>query len=148
VNPAWARSAPWSLAGVVAIYVTTGLGLALVAASWWGTSGTVVVHDELPWLQVGIVGLVVLGTGNGVWLLAGRRAVGQRRRLLVADVDVDSLPRPGVAVTAEHPLPVAATGMRRFHRPECPLALGKPVVAATPDEHLEAGRAPCGICRP
>ena len=102
---------------------------------------------------------MLAGTVSGAWLLAGRRAVGLRARhaLPVADdvemaevVDLRAK-APSVTVTSAHAngtTPVAASGMRYFHRVDCPLARGKAVTPAPPAEHTKAGRTACAVCQP
>jgi hypothetical protein len=50
------------------------------------------------------------------------------------------------SASAEHV--VAAEGLRRFHRPDCPIAAGRGWSPLPRRAHEAAGRGPCGICRP
>jgi hypothetical protein len=43
---------------------------------------------------------------------------------------------------------VASARMTRYHRPDCPLVVGKPAVAMTRQAHERSGRRPCGVCEP
>src|SRR6185437_4675303 len=98
-------------------------------------------------LDAALAGLLLSGVGNLVWLLHGRRAVGERRRLLLPDVAasaaahvVVAVPPPSPASTAtEADVFLAGEGMERFHRPGCALAAGRTGwTTATRQEHEEA----------
>jgi hypothetical protein len=95
--------------------------------------------------------------GNLAWLLHGRRALGERRRLLLPDVAEAVTHQPVVVgplstrsdATTVDDVFLAGEGMERFHRPGCVLAAGRTGwTTATRQEHEEAGRRPCGVCRP
>jgi hypothetical protein len=43
---------------------------------------------------------------------------------------------------------VGGEKMRFFHRSGCPMTVDRDWPAASSSEHSEAGRAPCGMCRP
>ena len=85
-----------------------------------------VLRDQIGWLNLAVVGGVVGAATDASWLLAGRRAIGQRRRRLLPDV-VDPVRPAGAA------LPIALAwcwvpGTHRAHRDGCQLAAGKPTV--------------------
>lgn len=139
------RSLPWGMSDLLAVYATTFSGLLLVFLAWFETSASVRLKNQVHWTNVGVAGVIVLGAGNLLWLLRGKRATGQLRRLVLAAVPVDDespidIPRTG-------PL-VAGPDMTRFHRADCPLVAGKRVSAAGREAHVRAGRAACGVCLP
>jgi hypothetical protein len=125
------------------------VGVAFLLASAVATTATEDLSARVAWINLGVVGLLVAGAGNTFWLLAGRRAVGERRAMLLADGG----PRPGElgadgeAEAATTRL-VALRGATRFHRPDCPLVSGKTVTTAARARHEQAGRRPCGVCGP
>ena len=84
---------------------------------------------------------------QGTWLLQARRRIGLRRLALLADDAGITDDRPADAGRAGGP-PVAAPGLHRYHRPDCPLARGAEFTAADQAAHTSAGRMPCGVCRP
>jgi len=136
---------------MLVLYACTAVGLIGIAVAWWGASGTTDQLVQIPWVNLGVVGVIVLGLGNCSWLLAGRRAVGERRRQLLEGLSA----APSVVPRAEPPArngtgprPVWAPGMAHYHRADCQLALGKAAVAATVATHERRGRVPCGMCRP
>ncbi len=137
-------SAPWRAPHLLLLAVTTGGGLLLVMASWVGASGSVELGHQVAWSNVGAAGVIVLGTGNVVWFLAGRRAVGELRRAMLANLRRDLGDANDVAAPATEL--VASESMARYHRAGCPLATGKSTVRASESEHRTAGRKPCGVC--
>lgn len=145
---------PWRAGDLLSLAATVAIGGAALLVGWWGVSGEPRVTQQTPWLNVSIGGLVIAGVGNAVWLVTGRRAVGERRRRLLPDVaDVLSsdttdplwTSADGVADKRTSPL-VAIPGMTRYHLASCELVAGKQT------RGLKQGRrpalAPCGVCRP
>jgi hypothetical protein len=129
------------------LYACTVGGLATLLVGWWGVSGTARLSHQVPWVVVGTAGLIVLGAGNGLWLLIGRRAVAERRRSLLGAFAA----APLTASTHRNgagPKPVWATGMQRYHRPTCQLVAGKATRSSSISAHHRAGRQPCGMCQP
>jgi len=133
------------MSDLLAIYATTFIGLLLVFLAWFETSASVRLRNQVHWTNVGVAGVIVLGAGNLFWLLRGKRATGELRRLLLPLVSVaDDAP---VDVPRAGPL-VAGADMTRFHRADCPLDAGKRVSAAGREVHVRANREPCGVCLP
>lgn len=146
-----APAEPWGRQHVAGVAAANVIGLLTVLASWYGASGSGRTPAQTNLITVGVIGAVLVAAANGLWLLAGRRAV-VRRIGGVVDGTAPRLDRPegevaGVAAT-ESPLPVATDSMRWYHHPDCPLAAGKNPAPATVGTHIEAGRAPCGVCAP
>jgi hypothetical protein len=151
ITPVRRGIVPWRVGDAVTLYLATVMGFALIALAWYGAAGTAKLSTQLAWVNVGAVGVAVLGTGNVLWLLAGRRAIGARRaRLLRIDSVASTIALSRSADVA--PLPdgelVASVAMTRFHRATCLLASGKDMKGATRKAHERAGRRPCGVCRP
>jgi hypothetical protein len=160
-QPATARrTIVWSAEDLLRWAITVGLGGIAVAVSWYVCAGEATFSQQIGPADAAVAGLLLAGIGNAAWLLKGRRAIGERRRLLLPDVTAD----PGVRrvvpvpVRADDLLPnaadptallVAGEGMERFHRPGCALTRGRSgFVEMTRHEHERAGRRPCGVCRP
>jgi hypothetical protein len=139
------RSLPWGVSDLVVVYATTFIGLLLVFLAWFETSASVRLKSQVHWTNVGVAGVIVLGAGNLLWLLRGKRATGQLRRLVLPLVPVDD--ESPIELRRTGPL-VAGAGMTRFHLAACPLVSGKQVTAANKDAHVRAGRAACGVCLP
>lgn len=134
---------PWPVGWLVSLLASTLLGLAAILTGWYGASGEGLLAEQVPWLNLAVAGGVIAGLGNSAWLLRGRRSVGELRRALL-------LAQPAVAPAAPleveaMPLLMAdwvqADGMRKVHRPDCPMVAGKPVLPVDP-----AGGAQCAIC--
>jgi hypothetical protein len=139
------RSVPWGMSDLLAIYATTFVGLLLVFLAWFGTSASVRLGSQVRWTNVGVAGVIVLGAGNLFWLLRGKRATGELRRLVLPLVPLGD-ERP-TAISTAGPL-VAGPAMTRFHRVDCALVAGKDVTPASKDVHVRAGRDACGVCLP
>jgi hypothetical protein len=141
---------PWRFGDVFGLALGNVTGLAAIVAAYIGASHEAVVREQVPWVNLGLVGLVLASAANGGWLLAGRRACGRLRyRLLPRETGA---PWPG-AVSGQAPSGptatlVASPAMTWYHRPDCQMVAGKNVSAAGRTEHEAAGRRPCGVCRP
>ena len=100
----------------------------------------------MPFLDLGIAGLLVATVGGVRWLAAGFKTVRVRKAAAVALVRsrFGSVEASGPADRSDGF--VAAARMTRYHRPGCSLVAGKDVSAATLAEHSAAGRRPCGVC--
>lgn len=143
-------SIPWSESDVLRLCLTTAVGLVVISLTWYGVSGSADTGRQALWLNVGVAGVVISALGNCIWLLRGRRAVGERRADLISLEVPEVVIEPvadrasGHAETLTIPLGIVrAEGMSRVHRPDCPLVVGKPVLPAS----LGDGDA-CGVCAP
>jgi hypothetical protein len=151
-RPAERGSGPFHSDNLVAVLGANGLGAALVFAGWWVASGLESAQAQVGWLNLSVVGLLVAGVANGLWLTRGRRTVCVARAAV--------LPYPPRAGSASRTAPrsngkapvsgelVTAPNTSRYHRSGCLLVAGKPVRMATRDDHESAGRAACEVCRP
>ena len=147
VPEALRRPLPWRVGDLLLLYATTTTGCVLVLASWFAVAGEVRLNDQVPWLNAGVAGVIVLGAGNLAWLLAGRRSIGALRRALLTSIG-DDAPTPTPVGTPADDRLVAGRAMTRFHRPDCLLVTGKPVRALSLETHEKRGRRPCDVCRP
>jgi hypothetical protein len=142
---------PWRFGDAFGLALGNATGLAAIVAASVGASHEAAVRDQIPWVNLGLVGLVVTSAANGGWLLAGRRACGRLRyRLLPAEAGAPWPGAPAAQVTAARPTAtlVAAPAMTWYHRPDCQMVEDKDVIAARRADHEAAGRRPCGVCRP
>lgn len=133
---------PWTGVDALKTTVLVALGCVVWAIGWFAVSGKPALEDQIAPMNIAVVGFVVAGGGYANWFLAGRRAVGARRRSLLT-----------LAATVPSLAPVAVSdgyvgSERLFHRPGCAMADGRswPVRSRAEQEH--AGRVPCGMCRP
>jgi hypothetical protein len=120
-----------------------GVGVALWAIGWFQVAGRATMDEQRAPLNLGILGLVVIGVAYARWFLTGRRAVGQRCRFLLGTVARPSPPMPRDAGADQF------FGAERFyHRAGCLLAADRSWTAASRASHVGAGRVPCGSCKP
>lgn len=145
---------PWRLSDLWKVGLANAAGMIAVLVAWFGAAGSVVAESQVNWVLVGAGGIAVLGVGNCIWLLIGRRGVGLRRRIVLrplAEWTRCAEPSSGVLVDTlvwEAERVVWAAGMSHYHRPDCQLVDGKDVVFGTIAQQDLAGRSPCGMCSP
>jgi hypothetical protein len=142
------RPMPWRIGDLWALWVPLVAGAVLLLLSWWGTSATVNLSTQIVWLNVGVCGVMVGGAGIVVWLMTGRRAIGERRRRLLPEVVVARMVAAGVDVPTASDDLVTGVRMTRYHRADCPMVAGKTIRRASGVQARSAGLAPCGVCRP
>lgn len=154
-----ARPMLWGAEDLLRWAITCGLGGIVIVVCWYIAAGEATFGQQIGPVDAALAGLMLSGVGNLAWLLHGRRALGERRRLLLPDVVVTSAVEVPVAAVATVTPPsgtpavgevfLAGEGMELFHRPDCALAAGRTGwTTATRREHEDAGRKPCGVCRP
>ena len=141
------RTEPYTAADVLTIYATSVVAGGLGLLAWWNTSGAVDVNTQVPWANVAILALVVAGTGNAVWLLRCRRAVGERRAAILP-LGTGHSRRTTLAAPTTRTKPVAVAGATRYHDGRCVFVDGKAVRRASEAAHRRAGRRPCDFCQP
>jgi len=129
---------PWSLADARTTFFTAVGGLGTVLIGWWGASGTGRASHQTGWMAAAVVGVLILGMGNALWLLAGRRAVGSRRAQLLDRLE--AVPAEAEVDASSDATLVAVPGTARRHRATCPLVRGKRTVAGGEDLR------PCEMC--
>lgn len=118
----------------------------LLAVAWAGASGREETSDQIAWLNLGIVGVLVPAVTGRLWVLRSRRAV-QYRVGAILDA-ADSVPIDVVAQPLRPHRLVTAARMSRYHRPECLLVAGKALSDDSLAAHERAGRRPCEMCQP
>jgi hypothetical protein len=121
------------------------VGWLLMAVGWYQAAGRLRVEDQVAWTVLSVAGTTTVGLVTVLLVLAGRRAVEQRLRAVLALVADEHQPAPVGAVSIEIAL-VAADGMARYHVSSCRLTWGKPVRRLDRAGHESAGRRPCGVC--
>lgn len=140
----------WRDVDVSLLALTTVVGGAAWIAASVGVGYADTVRAEVAWTNLGVVGLIVFGAGNALWLLRGRRALGARRVALVrlepARDDQTMARTPSATADAGSGLAtlVLLPGVDLVHRRSCPLVAGKQVVPASPNPET----ASCGVCSP
>jgi hypothetical protein len=166
---------PWSGDHLVGLLVANGVGMILVFVGWWEASALGRAHDQMAWLNLSVLGLVVAGGANGLWLARGRRMVILARSVVLPYPPGLALLGPGNGRVAAGNGRVASPRVRRpmgrtgpaalgeyagaeglvagramsfYHRADCLLVSGKEVTVRRRGDHARAGRRPCEVCRP
>jgi hypothetical protein len=142
---------PWTLSDLRYVFVATVLGAGMIFAAWWGASATGRQNRQIGWAVIGIAGIIVIGIGNFLWLLSGRRAVARRRSNVVDTLEGRAVAGGPAGLTgAAGPRPetllLAVEGSTRYHAPACLLVRDKAVERGSRDSHEHAGRRPCEMC--
>lgn len=147
-------SVPWRLSDAAIVSVSTFIGLATVIFGWYGVSGTDRLSAQMEWADAAVGGALVAATGNVMWILSGRRAVGLRRAAQTDRLNafVDAQAALPVVVDTQTAELMALTGfvvlrgMTLYHRPDCRLVGGRRVTRFNPSNRRS--RRPCGVCLP
>jgi hypothetical protein len=144
------RSTPWTRLDAAVWTAAMAAAVAVGAWAWWEAAGTPVLSHQVPWVSGACGAFVVATAAHGSWILRGRRRIGLR---CLALFPCDDNAATGDEVTppvlpSEARTLMAAPGLRRYHRPGCPLAQGAPFMPAERPVHESAGRLACGVCRP
>lgn len=134
------------------LVVGYSVGFALVCGGSFGAGGETTPADQMPWLTVSVLGLMVAGFTNALWLMDARRRLSRTRVLVLGP----GKPRPRYlrARTAlvetppatEHP--VMHPNSTKYHRPSCELVAGRTTTAAAAAVHEAEGRGSCEVCEP
>lgn len=138
----------WRDGDIVMVSLTVLVGGIAIVAAWFGAAGTPTPSQQGLWLQLAVAGFAVSAVGLSLWLLRGRRAVGERRVALIS-LDPGGQPAEPAASRGrtrdESPTTpvglVRAAGMTHLHHADCPLVSGKTVRPSS----LGDGE-PCGVC--
>jgi hypothetical protein len=140
--PSQTHTPLWSKRDEAALGVVLAVGAALVVAGWFFAAGRADAGDQLVYVTVAVLGVVVGLAAVIGWVVRGRRLISTRRALLLGS------PPPPKAEAAFAAELVAATTGKWFHRADCLLAHGRDWSAAPRAEHEQADRQACPGCRP
>jgi hypothetical protein len=136
-------TAPWTRQQLIAVGVLAAGGAAALVTAWWGSGNEATLSGQVGWLNLATVGLVVAQCGAGALLLFGRRAIGARRRRLLASL-ADAPPQAVEASIASEWAWIPGT--RRAHRPGCQLVRGKAADMVDGDGIRRRGLQRCEVC--
>jgi len=135
--------------------LVVGVALVMCIVGWYLASEDATMGKQIGPANLAVGGLIVAGVGHVSWLLSGRRAVGERRRVLLGEPAAATVSvSEDVDVTREMSVPggaddlIAGEGLRYYHRADCTLAGSRDWPSAGRGEMEAAGRQPCGVCRP
>lgn len=138
------RQTPWTRTDAVAVAVPMAIGGVVWFSGWWEVSDRPSLGAQIAPMNVATFGLMLIAVGQALWFLRGRRAVGERRRLVLG---AGAPPRPAVptVVTGAD----AFVGSERFyHRLVCAMVVDRTWTPTSRAAHERAGRVPCGVCAP
>jgi hypothetical protein len=142
----------WSADDVLVAALPFVVGIVAWAIAWYQVAGQVSYGHQIGWGDLAVGGLILTTTGQLLWLLRGRRAVGEARRRLLR-LEASGLPRSTPPATRNEASPedddrVAGPNARFFHRRDCPMVVDRNWAACGRLDHLASGRTPCGVCKP
>jgi hypothetical protein len=132
-------------------WVAVATGAVLCVLGWYGVSGERFAERQLPYLASSTIPGAALIVAGAVLV-----ALRQPRDGRAAQDDADkaeearlsSAETPGPVAVSTGP-PVAVTGGKLYHRPDCPLAMGRPDAQPVPaGSARERGLSPCPVCEP
>jgi hypothetical protein len=129
------------------------IALLMFLAGWFQVSGRQTLNAQMGPSEIAVGGAIVFGAANVMWIMKGRRVLGERISLsldrfggpdLLAEVATSTL----VVSPADTDRFVAVPGTRHFHRPTCYMAANRDWIEGSEQQQRHAGRQPCGVCRP
>lgn len=130
---------------VYAVLAALGAALFLIGTGMVGSE--TVYDDQVPGINLAIVGVVLANAAGALLLLAGRRSVTTRRVAVLGQV-----PAVREAVLVSAPAGsnhlVGGEGLIHFHRADCVMATGRVWPELDRSAHEGAGRTACGVCKP
>lgn len=137
------RAAPWTSAQARLVGGCNVVAAALILLSA-AMARDASLRNQVAWLNVAVLAVVLAVVGNGSLFLVGRRAVGRRRLVLVPDVHA-SIHERSARATADDGWQWVA-GTVRAHRLGCPMTEGKSPRPVS-DRDIRAKRlSRCEIC--
>ena len=139
-------SIPWHTGRLVRVCLVQLVAVAVVVGAGYAAGGRNRAGGQVVPFDVAALAAIASGVVNGLWLLDGRRLVGDRRRVL-GELSRRAQLRPATA-PAIPAVPVAVPELMFFHDAGCRLVEGRPFVTAAREAHLGSGRRPCGWCEP
>jgi hypothetical protein len=107
-----------------------------------------VYDDQVPGINLAIVGVVVANAAGVLLLLAGRRSVTSRRLAVLGAVPAAQEAVTVVVPPASSLVLIGGEGLTHFHRADCVMAAGRDWPALDRGAHERAGRTACGVCKP
>lgn len=86
----------WQDGDIVMVSITALVAVIGIVGAWFGATGAGSMAAQAGWLNLGVASLAVYAVGVCLWLLRGRRAVGERRVALIS-LDIGEEPVPAGA---------------------------------------------------
>lgn len=133
---------PWHWADAVKTAGLIVIGAIVWFVGWYQVSERAAMDEQIAPMNLAIVGLLIIGAGQASWFLAGRRAVGARRRVLLG---ATAKPSPVTLVAVSD---LFAGRERLYHRLDCAMLTDRDWAPMPSAAHELQGRTPCGVCKP
>jgi hypothetical protein len=136
------------------VYVVLAvIGAALFFIGTGMVGNETVYDDQVPGINMAIVGVVLANAAGVLLLMAGRRSVTARRVGVLGAVSASQEKAVTITVPASSAHLVGGEGLTHFHRADCAMAAGRdwPELDRAGHEragHERAGRTACGVCKP
>ncbi len=132
---------------VYAVLAVLGAALFFIGTGMVGNE--TVYDDQVPGINLAIVGVVVANAAGVLLLLAGRRSVTARRVAVLGAVPAAQAEvAVAISAPASSTVLVGGEGLTHFHRADCAMAAGREWPALDRAAHERAGRTACGVCKP
>jgi len=139
----------WGYRSLFGLMAAAVVGAVLLEVAWVGASGQRQAGDQIPWVNLGVLAVLLPAVAGRRWVLTGRESLGRRVAAVVAEIEPATLDRfEDRADSEQSELLVAGSATSRYHRAACVLAQHKPFTPAERAAHEGAGRQPCEMCRP
>jgi hypothetical protein len=104
--------------------------------------------DQVPGINLAIVGVVVANAAGVLLLLAGRRSLIAYRVGVLGAVPKAQEKVVAITAPASSSVLIGGEGLTRFHRADCTMAVGRDWPELDRAAHERAGRTACGVCKP
>ena len=131
---------------VYAVLAVVGAALFFIGTGM--VSNETIYDDQVPGINLAIVGVVVANAAGVLLLLAGRRSVTARRVAVLGAVPKGQEQVVAITAPASSVVLVGGEGLTHFHRADCAMAAGRDWPTLERAAHERAGRTACGVCKP
>lgn len=123
------------------------VGLTVILISAYAIAGLSTVDDQIPYVALALLGLMLAGLANGMWLLQARQRIASTTAQVLAGYRSGRSPLDLSAAGPDSAL-VSMPGLPFLHRTECLMVRGKPATTSSEVEAAARGLGRCPVCRP
>ena len=131
---------------VYAVLAVIGAVLFFAGTGMVGNETT--YDDQVPGINVAIVGVVVANAAGVLLLVGGRRSVTARRVGVLGAVPKAQEKVVAITAPASSTVLIGGEGLTQYHRADCAMAAGRDWPELDGAAHERAGRTACGVCKP
>ena len=133
---------PWTTAQVRVVVAADALAAIVVVVAAMAAQDERSLQDQVTWINVGVLGLLMSVLAHGTLLLVARRAIGLRRLQVLPDAAVAAGVPPVVSDGRWWWLP----GTTRAHTAGCQMIAGKPAQEISPTQIRRRRLTRCELC--